>query len=302
MNPPNFTAWSKALAGLMSLALFLSVGWTWRQWPAVNRLQLAPPPLAPAGDKYRPTDFASPAVSATFWPTPPVPASPTDWLFEEFTPPLIYFDQRARTFAVTAPQLSVADPGPFGLELQEIGLEPYRVQLAGYFRGPGGYVAVFTGPARSGPTLLRVGERQAGLGIRLVDFSFRKVSDRAGGSAAVVAHAVVHDEQTGTDEALEGGSRKSTGRPFAVFRGPRPECETYELHEAETLAQAGSLYRVERIQLNPAEVVVSRQVAGRPMPVVTVLRPGGSPGDSLIASQSSPSPPRPADSLATNSN
>ena len=301
MNPPAFTVWPRMLVVLMGLAFFLSVGWAWWQWPAVHRLQLAPPLRLWTGVKYRHTDFAAAAVPAVLWPAPPVPASPTDWLFEEFTPPLIYFDQVARTFAVTAPQLSVMDPGPFGLELQEIRLEPYRVQLAGYFGGPGGYVVALTTPGRSGPTLLRVGERQTELGLRLVDFSIRKVPARAGAPAALVAQAVLQDEQTGRTEELESGSCKYTGRALAVLRRTGPDRTTHELHEGESVAEAGSLYRLEHISLHPAEAVVSRLIAGRTAPLVRVLQPVGRTGEARIASQAAPSPAEPTDTLATNS-
>ena len=296
------TAWPKILAGLMGVALLLSIGWTSRQWPAVRRLQLAPAVLQSAGDPYRLTDFAAPAVPAVFWPAPPDPAGPSDWLFEEFTPPLIYFDPQARSFAVTAPQLSVAMTGPFGLELEAIRLEPYRVQLAGYFGGPGRYVVALSNTARSGTTLLRVGERHAALGLRLVDFSVQKTTDRAGGPAVPVAHAVLHDDQTDTEVMLDGRSPKYTDRPLAVLRLPGPGRETHELHEGETIAQAGSIYRLEHIQLNPAEALVSRRAAGGSAPLGRVLQPVGRTGDSLLASQAAPARPQPADSLATNSN
>ncbi len=304
MNVARPVTWPKVLVGLMAAAALLSTGWTWRQWPA-GRRQIPPPQATLAWPAYAGSAFARPAASAGYWPEPPAPSSPADWLFETFTPPLISYDPQTQTFAVTAPRVSAEDAGAFGLELQAVRLEPFRVQLAGYFGGPGRYVAVFVSPSQPGTTFLRVGGRSAALGVRLDNFKVAKAPDPAGvpGSRAdFFAEAVVYDERAGQAEILDNRTRKYSGPPLAVLRPTGPGFTAREVREGETLVDGRAIYRVEHIQLDPAEVVVTKQIPGRSSPLVKVLQPVESAGATLVAAKAAPVPVHPVDTLATNSN
>ena len=82
------------------------------------------------------------------WAAPKSQSRGEEWVFDVFTPPVIYYDPISREFAVTPPNLQARDDGlsqwtHFDLELLEVRLRPYRLQLVGYAGEPGSYVAYF---------------------------------------------------------------------------------------------------------------------------------------------------------------
>ncbi|MBI2498579.1 MAG: hypothetical protein HYV75_11890, partial [Opitutae bacterium] len=75
----------------------------------------------------------------------------------------------------------------------------------------------------------------------------------------------------------------------------------HEMREGDTFSDGNSTYRVERIQLDPPEVVVARTASGRSQPEMKILRPPAKAGG--LAGTNAPARPyadRPARTLATN--
>jgi hypothetical protein len=73
---------------------------------------------------------------------------------------------------------------------------------------------------------------------------------------------------------LDSRARKLTDTPLARLK-LATEKQPRELREGDEFTDATAIYRVERVQLDPPEVVISRQVAGLPLPETKVLRPEG---------------------------
>lgn len=72
------------------------------------------------------------------WNEPPAQSGGEDWVFEVFTPPIIYFNPETKEFTLTPPVPRAARP-PFGLEVVSLERELYRLQFAGYVGEEGRY-------------------------------------------------------------------------------------------------------------------------------------------------------------------
>ncbi len=291
----------KPLLGLATLAFAASVIWLGQQQGAVRRLRAQPVAAVPAGASYEPAGLKPPETRVMAWPSPAVQSHGPRWHYELFTPPVIYYNAPARSFTVTPP---LPDQGgseaPPGLELLAVRPEEFRLQLVGYFGAPGDYRAAFISPGRPGTLLAREGRRWADLGLSFKRFAVEKIPvahAEAWPVYDVAARAVLADEQTGAEVVLDSRARKFTETVLAVLQtatGGPPR----EVREGDTFAEGDSTYHVERIQLEPPEVVVTRTTPGLPQPEKRVLHPAGRTGG-LTAR---PFPTRPARELAASGN
>lgn len=286
-------AYAKVLLALAVAAAGLSAGWLWRQQVTIRSLQHEATTPVLTGPAYASTVWRLPGSEVAVWPKAPAQSQGSGWLYEVFTPPVIYYNVAARSFAVTLPGI-LTEPGSvvFGLELLAVKLEPYRLQLLGYFGAPGDYLAAFVSSHSAETLLAREGRRFDQLGLTLKSFDVRKVtveSAEAGPVYDVAALAVLQDEQSGAEVVLDSRTRKLTDTLLAVFKLPGKTGKSQEVHEGDTFADDGATYRIERIQLDPPEVVVARTTPGLPVPEMQVLRPPAR----LAGKTAKPNPPAP---------
>ncbi|MEJ1974590.1 MAG: hypothetical protein WDM96_19755 [Lacunisphaera sp.] len=266
----------KILLSAAVAALLLAAGWTWREGRNFRGKTSSAPSAASSIAPYVSTTLAPSADPAAVWRKAPAQSAGNGWVYELFTPPVIYYNATARSFAATPPDGSTREAeGGFSLQLVAVQLEPYRLQLTGYFRSPDDYVAAFTIPGSLEIVLARAGRRFEQLGLTLKTFEVRKVTvDHADPWPVydVAGLATLQDERTGTEIVLDTRARKLTDIPLAVLQLPR-RGEVRELHEGDTWVDGGVTYRVERIQLEPAAAVVARTVPGLPLPEIKTLHP-----------------------------
>ncbi|MDX2108839.1 MAG: hypothetical protein SFY80_01225 [Verrucomicrobiota bacterium] len=78
-------------------------------------------------------------VQETLWPAPPAQPAGPGWVFEVFTPPIIYFDQAKADFVVTPPTSENLRMVPFDVEVIAIERELYRLQYCGHAGADGNY-------------------------------------------------------------------------------------------------------------------------------------------------------------------
>lgn len=272
------SVYDKIVLAIAVAVIGMSAAWVWRQQAGIHTLQSVTANPVLSGPAYVVTGWRSTEAPVDAWAKAPAQTQGGGWLYEVFTPPLIYYNTVARSFAVTPPQLLATQSGSvmLGLELLAVKLEPYRLQLLGYFGAPGDYLAAF-GSAHSSETLLaRPGCRFDQLGLTLKSFDVRMVTlehGEAGLVYDVAALAVLQDEGTGGEVVLDSRAHKLTDTLLAVFKLPGTAGKPCEMHEGDTFVDEGATYQVERIQLDPPEVVVARTTPGLPVPELQVLRP-----------------------------
>jgi len=278
MTLPRIVSLEKLLAVLALAGASASAVWWWQQQPALRRLRAervsADLAAAPYASAALPALEAAPAA----WRKPAAQSSGGGWIYELFTPPVIYYHATARAFTVTPPTyLAEKNNLPFGLELLAVKREPFRLQLVGYVGAPGDLVAAFVSPQTPDTLLARTGTRFEQLGLALQSFEVRKVNLAPGGDHPVydvAGVATLRDERTGADVTLDTRGPKLTDTPLAVLRVVTDaKAKPRTLHVGDTFRQDDATFRVEHIQLDPPEVVVAKQTAGLPYPETRVLKP-----------------------------
>jgi hypothetical protein len=275
---PVRTHYDKLVFSLALLAAVACVFWVLRERPVVHRVRAEPAAPQMVGSPYAPEPVAALAVSAAAW-AKPSPSSPEgDWVCDLFTPPDVLFDAQTGSF-VAARSVAPASPvagESLSLQLLAVKQEAYRLQLAGYFGHADDYLGAFVSSQTAETLLARTGHRFDALGLTLKNFDVRTVllaENEAGPVYEATALAVLHDEQTGAEVVLDSRRPLFTGKLLAVFRLPGEVNAARELREGDSFTTANAMYRVERIQLEPAEVVLSRTAPELPAPELQVLRP-----------------------------
>lgn len=258
--------------------LAAGAAWCWIAHPALEALRRQPVAVHLTGRTHEPAHYPPPERQVALWDRPAAQSHGAGWVYEVFTPPVIYYNTVAKSFAVTPPLLQTGGPAdvPFDLELVDVTRELFRLQLVGYFGATDDYVAAFVSPQRADTLLARTGRRFEELGLSLQHFEVKKVpvAHRDGWPVFdIAAIAVLHDERTGAEVTLDNRSRKFTATPLALLRRPGAGAKSRALHVGETWQEAQATYRIERIQLDPPEVVVARIMPGLPTPELRVLRP-----------------------------
>lgn len=263
-----------ALGAALGCAL-LSSAWSWKRQALVDALRRESGPAALATAPYAQAEWPAAALPPRTWLQPPAEATGAGWVFELFTPPIVYYHPATRSFTVVPPKARPETTLAFGLELLDVKRELYRLQLVGYVGAPGNYVAAFVSPKLPETLLARTGRHFDELGLSLADFEVRKVNvsdDPAMPAYEFAAIATLRDERTGGDVTLDSRVRKFTDAPLALLRlGAEPKPR--EVREGDVIEEESATYRIERIQLDPPEVVVAKQSVGLPFPEMRVLTP-----------------------------
>lgn len=270
-HSPEKTGVALALVAFAAVAL-----WAAREHAGLTaRLEREPARVDLRGPVYQTGVVMAARATAAQWPKPLPQSGGQDWVYELFTPPAIYYSPLAGTFTVMPP---IPDAGAIGFELVAVELEPYRLQLAGYYGNPDELVGAFTSRHLAAPLLGRNGRHFPELGLTLRNLEVRKVPVDAGDvvpAFEVAAIATLFDERAGTVVTLDSRVRKLTDTPLARLRFAN-ERQPRELREGDEFSDAVATYRIEHVQLDPPEVVISRRVASLPQPETRVLRPAGS--------------------------
>lgn len=120
----------------VAAALIAVVGlWRWWQLPGYDestgtKLDGA---VFVAGDIPRSNELSA------AWLEPEAQSAGREWIFETFTPPIVYFDAVTQRFTVLPPLAPAEEPN-FGVELSSIEDQPYRLQYAGHHGVEGAYI------------------------------------------------------------------------------------------------------------------------------------------------------------------
>lgn len=248
---------SFALA-VASAALFGTLAWRNTRAPRgpVARVQLSDTP-------YAPTVGAPPVVKTDIWNQPVAQSKGKDWVYDTFTPPEIFYNARSKHFTVKPP-LAVSDEAPeeaFGLELVSVRPEPFRLQLIGYAGGEGDWRGTFENLLSGEVFLAAAGRRVPNLALSIKRLDVQAVEIKLPESMTTrqrVATAVIHDERSGRDVTLTHRERHFTGGLSAFVAAPG-DTATRELRQGETFKLGDASYRIEKIQLAPPGVEVTKE-------------------------------------------
>jgi hypothetical protein len=239
--------------------------------------------------RYRPAALSNPKTNTEVWAAPVAREFDGEWLFDVFTPPVIYYDVANHVFSVTPPDTEAADArGPqnaFGLDLVAVKRTPYRIQLVGYVGSEGDYIATFEDIEAGTTFLARPGRTVEEPGVSLRTFTVEKVRDNSGGGTVVQdtrATAVIRDLRQNRDITLVQKVRLMNDAPTAVFRVTGELARNVEGRQGDTLTAGDATYVVGFVTSDPPTAEVSKQATAdraievrrlEPAPVVPVAPP-----------------------------
>jgi len=283
----RFLAHYDKIALVLGVAIFLSAGALGAmRLRKLEEIATRNPAAGIEPVRYEMTQAAVPEIAMVTWEDAPAQSRGADWLYDVFTPPVIYYNRQSGSFTVTPPAAvtpvaTVRKDEPFDIELLSVRQEPYRLQLVGYVGTAENPLATFE-IADSGETVVgRPGRRFEKHEFTLRSFDIRRITTPVGDGMPVVesvAVAVIIDERTGREEILTNREKKMMPRLQATFRINIYPGETRSVREGASLEANGQVYLITQLSLHPPQAVVSRRSRDALGPAETRTLSPGSPG------------------------
>ena len=149
--------------------------WSSQQQGVIRRIRSQPVAIRFAGANSPIVPPARIAQESPVWPEPSAQSAGRGWVYELFTPPVIYYDGRDRTYTVTAPADWPEGKPSLGIQLLAVKPELYPLQLVGYVGPAHDYRATFIRPQHPQVCLVRPGHNFAELGLTFTHFEVKKV-------------------------------------------------------------------------------------------------------------------------------
>jgi hypothetical protein len=230
-----------------------------------------------ADTAYAPAIADAGAVKTDTWLPPAAQSRGREWIYDTFTPPEIFYSARTKQFTVRPPQGLTDDEveDVFGLELQSVRPEPFRLQLIGYVGGEGNWRGTFEN-VRSGEVFLAsAGRRVANLALSIISLDVQSQPVVLPDSMTTnqrVATAIVRDERTGRTVTLTHRQREFTGTGFA-FVTVAGETTTREVRAGDAFKLGDVTYRIDRVQIAPPSIEVTKEAPGLAQPDHRTLLP-----------------------------
>lgn len=264
-------------------------------WTVLGGTGDATPPQLPepaAAGRYQRAALVNPQTETEIWGAPAAVAD-GEWLFDVFTPPVIYYDVANHVFSVTPPDTETGEGrGPesaFGLELVGVKRTPYRIQLVGYVGSEGDYIATFEDVEAGETFLARPGLTIESPGVMLRTFTVEKVRDESRGGTVVQdtrATAVIRDLRQDRDVTLVQKVRLMNDVPTAVFRVTGEPARNAEGRQGDTVTTADATFVIGMVTFDPPTAEVARQATADRGAEVRRLEPAP-----VIAAPASPTAP-----------
>ncbi|MGF1530673.1 MAG: hypothetical protein ACFCU4_04870 [Puniceicoccaceae bacterium] len=252
-----------------------------------------------------------PTISLNFervvWPEPKAQDSEGLWLYEVFTPPMMFNNEGVLKVVPAIPPPPPPPPPPtppFGVKLEQIVSEPFRFRLESVFEereASGKYILIFgdreSGITQSSTFRMRQGQTNADRQLR-VDELREELETDAGGGLQRAYYAVVTDLSSGRRIRLKNNETVFLQQPTAVLVSTLGTGETVRVTEAGEVFQMNSgtesdgRYEVREFDSGRKELVLVKTAPYLNDPQVRKLRPGLDP-DPLPEQEPNATPQKP---------
>lgn len=293
----------KIFFGVALLALIAAGAWTFLQQPKLAALRKIST-VSTVQSAYAPVGVDASKVETSIWPAAPAQKRGSEWIYDVFTPPEIYYNEATKEFSVTPPTTPVVVKVeiPFGLDLVEIKQDVFRLQLVGYVGNAGSYLGTFENAITGETFLAKAGKKIPALGLTVRAFEVKRNLVPAKDSMPIyetVAAAVVVDDKTGDEVTLTNKKRFIKGTPIAVLKATGSD-QLFEQKAGTSFSVGDVHYSVGAVTAEPASVEVTKTVPNSKLPetkTLTVSQPVevSAPADKAAeASKSNQSVPAPA--------
>jgi hypothetical protein len=251
------------------VALLLAVAWSvWAEgalsnigarpanWVGNDAVTLSRLPGPPTADLTSAADWAAPAPQG----------GRTGWVFDLFTPPVIYYSADTGRFSVSAPSADenvVAEVArqAFGVQLHAVQRQPFRLQLVGYAGEPGDYLGIFQNEVSGEAIVARNGHRFDDLGLRIQDLNVRREDLLVPDSMPlreIVAVAEVWDETAGRAVRLSSAGWQWLEAPAAELEIEATGAR-HVLRSGDFVEAGETVFEVLAINVQPASVTIGKR-------------------------------------------
>lgn len=201
---------------------------------------------------------------SSFWDRPQSQSRGDNWVFDVFTPPVLYYNPASREFTVTPPELvssNSRDPWKaFEIELLEVRQRPYRLQLVGYAGDEGNYMASFEYISTGEVVLARAGKRLVEAGVKIISFEVKQMEVEQEGSMPVfekVGIARLHDYESGEEVYLTNLETKIFSDLEAKVRSV-DNGDVFVVREGSQVELDNGFYIIGDLSENPQEAMVTK--------------------------------------------
>ena len=186
------------------------------------------------------------------WKEPVSQTSGKDWLFEVFTPPIIYFNQQTGAFVLEPPLSEKQKDDSPDVVLLRIERPPYRIQVEGFVGNDGDYTALLKRTDVQKGFLARPGQRYRDLGIRIDSIQVGRRSYESGrGDATTVESETVEvllfDEYLRTPIRLTNIEQVRGPEAVAAIQYEARPLEEVIVREGDSIVVGGEEYLLGRI-------------------------------------------------------
>ena len=198
------------------------------------------------------------------WDRPQSQSRGDDWVFDVFTPPVLYYNSASREFTVTPPELISAnkrDPWKaFEIELLEVRQRPYRLQLVGYAGDDGDYLASFQYIPTGEVLLARAGKLLSEAGVKILSFEVKQMEVEQEGSMPVfenVGLARLLDYESGQEIFLTNLETKIFSDLEAKVRSI-DNGDVFVVREGSQVELDNGFYIIGDLSEDPPEAMVTK--------------------------------------------
>lgn len=239
---------------------------------------------APAsGPAFEPSPLTLTTPASRQWESPVPQSAGSSWLFDVFTPPVIYYNTDTKQFTVTVPEIKRPDDSgeqvvqvpavpAFGLQLVKVTQPLFRLQLVGYVgegaNARGNFQNELTGDIIFGTT----GKKLPELNLEIVHFSAERVrTPVADGTVIVetVVKATVKDTVTGEEIPLDAKVRRPEGPMVVTFK--RADGSEVTAKSGDVLTSGSHTFTVGALTLDPPSAVVTKAGGDLTQPLTETL-------------------------------
>lgn len=260
----------KILLAICAVVFFAMAARSFLRLSKLDEIASRNPVAGIVSKPYQSERATMPTIGTVSWPDAPAQSRGSDWVYDLFTPPVIYYNPQTQQFTVTPPVINApvvaSDDAPFEIDLVAVRQEPYRIQLVGYVGTDESYIATFEVADAGLETVIgRVGRVFDQQGFRLQSLDVRRITTNSSDSMPVVetvAVAVIVDDRTGREETLTNRERKMLPRLQAVLRARTNPPLEQVVREGMSVEVNGYNYLVTQLSLSPQQAVVSRRSPG----------------------------------------
>ncbi len=263
-----------------------------------NRAELLPFNSVVEKRPYQPVNLASENRELKSWDGPECQSPGKDWVFEVFTPPIIFFDPRTSAWTLEPPVEEVEKDKPVGFELLVFQRELYRLQYNGYLVAPSGGVkdtmVLIDNLETEKGIYGRVGQRFEDDHFYIRSFDVMRYLVQSDNSNQTPyfdenIRLVVFDERLGEDITLTGNKKRYKPQVKAVIRMIEDPIQTVTVGEGESFIIAEAEYKCVEIDLANNSVRVRRNLSAPANEVIeTLIAKPGIDGTTLLQTISDP--------------